>query len=216
MDQGRITRLRKQALALYRKTRLWADKVPVTGWVVGGFVCFAALLMALHTFMGARDASLRLKVQHSFRSAQLQVWVDDDLAYSGKLIGSGKKKLGFIPDSIQGTLSETLEVPSGSHKVKVRVSADDGTVQEDTINADFVRSSQRTLSVVARRSDVALNWQGSAAAIADPPPASSGWFSRYASTLLLTAAGSIISALTGYAVRELPGHIRARQASSKN
>jgi hypothetical protein len=32
----------------------------------------------------------------------------------------------------------------------------------------------------------------------------------------LTAAGSIISALTGYAVRELPGHIRARQASSKN
>jgi hypothetical protein len=216
MDQGRITRPRKQALALYRKTRLWADKVPVTGWVVGGFVCFAALLMALHTFMGARDASLRLKVQHSFRSAQLQVWVDDDLAYSGKLIGSGKKKLGFIPDSIQGTLSETLEVPSGSHKVKVRVSADDGTVQEDTINADFVRSSQRTLSVVARRSDVALNWQGSAAAIADPPPASSGWFSRYASTLLLTAAGSIISALTGYAVRELPGHIRARQASSKN
>jgi hypothetical protein len=216
MDQGRITRPRKQALALYRKTRLWADKVPVTGWVVGGFVCFAALLMAVHTFVGARDASLRLKVQHSFRSAQLQVWVDDDLAYSGKLIGSGKKKLGFIPDSIQGTLSETFEVPSGSHKVKVRVSADDGTVQEDTINADFVRSSQRTLSVVARRSDVALNWQGSAAAIADPPPASSGWFSRYASTLLLTAAGSIISALTGYAVRELPGHIRARQASSKN
>jgi hypothetical protein len=215
MDPERIARFREQILSLYRKTQLWADKVPLTGWVVGGFFCFAALLMAVHTFVGARDASLRLKVQHTFRSAQLQVWVDSDLVYSGKLVGSSKKRLGFIPDSVQGTLSETLEVPSGSHNVRVRVSADDGTVQEDTINADFVRSSQRTLAVVARRSDVALNWQGSAATIPDPPPASSGWFARYASTLLLTAAGSIISALTGYAVRELPGHIRARQASGQ-
>jgi hypothetical protein len=214
MDQELIARFRDQAIAVYKKTRVWTAKVPLTGWIVGGFFCIATLLMALHTAMSAKDASLRLKVQHSFRSAQLQVWVDSDLAYSGRLVGYGKKRLGFIPDAVQGTLSETLEVPSGSHKVKIRVSADDGTAQEDTTMADFVRNSQRTLSVTARHSDLSLNWQGSTAAIPDPPPASSGWFARYASTLILTAAGSIISALTGYLLRELPIHIRARQSAA--
>jgi hypothetical protein len=216
MNQESMAALREKALLIYQKARIRAAKVPLTGWVVGGFCCFAALLMALHTAMSAKDATLRLKVQHGFRSAQLQVWVDDDMAYSGKLTGTAKKKLGFIPDAVQGSLSETLEVPSGAHKVKVRVTSDDGNIQEDTTNADFARNTQRTLSVVARRSDVSLNWQGSTASAPDPPPASSGWFARYASTLLLTAAGSIISALTGYAVRELPGHIRARQSASQS
>ena len=213
MDQESMARLREKASQIYQNVRVRAAKVPLTGWVVGAFVCFAALLMALHTVMVAKDATLRLKVQHGFRSAQLQVWIDDDMAYSGKLTGSAKKKFGILPD-VQGTLSETLEVPSGSHKVKVRVTSDDGNIQEDTVNADFTRNAQRTLSVVARRSDVSLNWQGTTASAPDPPPASSGWFARYASTLILTAAGSIISALTGYAVRELPAHIRSRQSSA--
>ncbi len=211
MNQQSIADLRQKVALVYQKARPWLAKVPLTGWVVGGFFFFAALLMALHTAMSAKDATLRLKVQHGFRSAQLQVWVDDDAVYSGKLNGYARKKFGFLPDTVQGTLSETLQVPSGAHKVKVRVTSDDGDVQEDTTNADFTRNTQSTLSVTARRSDVSLNWQGSTASAPDPPPESSGWFARYASTLLLTAAGSIISALTGYAVRELPGHIRARQ-----
>ena len=210
MNQESIAALREKAALIYQKARPWAAKVPLTGWVVAGFFCFAALLMAFHTAMSAKDASLRLKVQHSFRSAQLQVWIDDDMAYSGKLTGSARKKLGFIPD-VQGTLSETLDVSSGPHKVKVRVTSDDGDVQEDTTTAEFARNSQRTLSVNARHSDVSLGWQGSTASEPDPPPASSGWFVRYASTLILTAVGSIISALTGYALREIPAHIRTRQ-----
>lgn len=213
MNKESIAALREKAALIYQKARPWLAKVPLTGWVVAGFFCFAALLMALHTALSAKDASLRLKVQHGFRSAQLQVWIDDDMAYSGKLTGAPRKRLGFIPDTVQGTLSETLDVPSGAHKVKVRVTSDDGNVQEDTTTAEFARNSQRTLSVNARHGDVSLNWQGSTASAPDPPPASSGWFSRYASALILTAAGSIISALTGYAVRELPGHIRARQVS---
>jgi len=212
MNQESMAALREKALQIYQKARIRAAKVPLTGWVIGGFCCFAAILMALHTAMSAKDATLRLKVQHGFRSAQLQVWVDDDMAYSGRLTGSARKKFGILPD-VQGTLSETLDVPSGTHKVKVRVTSDDGNVQEDTTTADLARNSQRTLSVTARRSDVSLNWQGSTASAPDPPPASAGWFARYASTLLLTAAGSIISALTGFAVRELPGHIRARQSA---
>jgi len=211
MDSKSIADLRKKGLVFYKKARARAAKVPPTAWVVGGLFLTAAAFMAVYTAMSAKDSTLRLKVQHAFRSAQLQVWVDGDLAYSGHLVGSGKKKLGFLPDSLQGSLSETLEVPSGAHKVKVRVAADDGTVQEDSTGAQFVRNASRTLMVTARRSDLALNWQGSSPSASDPPPFSASWFTRYASALMLTAAGSIISALTGFAVRELPGHIRSRQ-----
>lgn len=213
MDQQRIAELRAQAESLYRQGRERLAKVPLTVQVVAAFFLVAAFLMAIYTVLGSRDATMRLKVQHGFRSAQLEVWVDDGRVYSGHLVGAAKKKYGLLPD-VQGSLSETVAVPSGSHRVKVRVTADDGTIQEDTISGDFSRNTQRTLSVSARRSDVALNWQGdvsSSSSGSDPAPSGLGWFTRYASTLMLTAAGSIISALTGYAVRELPGHLRARQ-----
>ena len=214
MDQQRIAEFRAQAESLYRQGRERLAKVPLTVQVVVAFFLVAAFLMAIYTALGSRDATIRLKVQHGFRSAQLQVWVDDGTVYSGHLVGTAKKKYGLLPD-VQGSLSETVAVPSGSHRVKVRVTADDGTIQEDTISGDFSRNTQRTLSVSARRSDVALNWQGDVSSSApDPAPSGLGWFTRYASTLMLTAAGSIISALTGYAVRELPGHLRARQSAA--
>ena len=214
MDQERIADIRTRAEALFRQSRERLAKVPVTLQVVGAFVLFAALLMAIYTAIGSRDATMRLKVQHSFRGAQLEVWVDDSSIYATHLVGAARKKYGLLSE-VQGNLSDTLAVPSGSHRVKVRVTADDGTIQEDTVDAQFSRNTQRTLSVVARHSDVSLNMQGSAASSTpDPPPASSSWFARYAGTLMLTAAGSIISALTGYAVRELPGHIRARQSAT--
>ena len=212
MDQERIAEIRARAQALLADAKARLAKVPVKIQVIGGLLLLAAVFMAIYTVMGSHDATLRLKVQHSFRSAGLQVFVDDDRVYSGKLVGSSKKKL-FFGDSVQGNLSETLHVPSGSRRVRVRVTADDGTIQEDTINAEFSRNAEHTLSVVARRSDVALSWQGTPVSVPDPPPASPGWFSRYASALFLTAAGSIISALTGYAVKELPGHLRSRQTT---
>ena len=214
MDQQRIAELRAGTESLRRQAREQLAKVPLTVQVVAAFFLVAVLLMGIYTAIASRDATMRLKVQHSFRSAQLQVWVDDSTVYSGHLVGSARKKFGLLPE-VQGSFSETLAVPAGSHRVKVRVTADDGTIQEDTIEAEFSRNTQRTLSVLAHRGGVSLNVQGSVAgSTPEPPPASSSWFSRYAGTLMLTAAGSIISALTGYAVRELPGHLRARQAGA--
>ena len=214
MDQQRIAELRAGTESLRRQAREQLAKVPLTVQVVAAFFLVAVLLMGIYTAIASRDATMRLKVQHSFRSAQLQVWVDDSTVYSGHLVGSARKKFGLLPE-VQGSFSETLAVPAGSHRVKVRVTADDGTIQEDTIEAEFSRNTQRTLSVLAHRGGVSLNVQGSVAgSTPEPPPASSSWFTRYAGTLMLTAAGSIISALTGYAVRELPGHLRARQAGA--
>jgi hypothetical protein len=179
-----------------------------------GLFLFAAALMAIHVTLVARDASLRLKVQHGLRSAQLSVWVDDDLVYSGKLVGTMKRKFGIIPD-LQGSLSETLPVPSGTHQVRVRVASDDGSAQESMITGEFARNSQRTLAVNARRSDVSLNWQGADASVTDSSASATGWFSRYAGALMMTVAGSIVSALAGYIIRELPKQIASRRGEAR-
>lgn len=213
MDQDRTASLRARTVAVYQQIRTRARRLPLTVWFILGLFIFAAALMAIHATLVAKDASLRLKVQHGLRSAQLSVWVDDDLVYSGKLVGTMKRKFGIIPD-LQGSLSETLPVPSGTHQVRVRVASDDGSEQESMITGEFARNSQRTLAVNARRADVSLNWQGADASVTDPSAPSTGWFSRYTGSLMMTVAGSIVSALAGYIIRELPKQIASRRGEA--
>ena len=173
--------------------------------------------MAAHTAFVVKDASVRLKVQHNLRGAQLSVWVDSDFAYSGRLVGSARKKFGLIPE-MQGSLSETLAVSSGSHQLRVRVISDDGSVQENSTRGDFPSNSQRTLSIVARRDDLSLTWPGVEAAVSESVSPvqvpNSSWFSRYAGSLLMTIAGSIVSALTGYAIKEIPRQLGSRPSEA--
>jgi sensor domain CHASE-containing protein len=195
------------------KATLWQRagvrrRVPTSAWVIFALFLCAALVMAIHAAVAGHDANLRLKVQHNLRSADLSVWVNDDLVYSGKLVGIVRKKFGLIPD-IQGNMSETLPISSGTKQVRVRVVSDDGSEQENTISGDFVRNAQQTLSVVARRGDLSLSWQHPETAVPETAssvqtPPNPGWVDRYAGSLLMTVAGSIISALTGYAIKELP------------
>jgi hypothetical protein len=80
-----------------------------------GIFLSAAVLMALHTALSGKDASLHLKLQHDLRSADISLWIDGDLAYSGKLKGSLKRRFGLMPDSVQGSLSQVVPVSSGTH-----------------------------------------------------------------------------------------------------
>jgi len=168
--------------------------------------------MGLYTAFSGKDATLRLRVQHSLRSAQLSVWVDGDLTYSESLVGITKRKFGFIPE-VQGSLSKTLLVTPGTHRIKVQV-ASDGNSWENAISGDFVHDRQRTLSVSANRTDVSLNWQATETVGSGSSSSSKAWFSRYAGTLMMTVAGSIISALTGFALKELPKQIVSRQGAA--
>jgi hypothetical protein len=209
MNQESIAQLRAKAGSLYQQARLGIERVPVKARVLLGLFLVAALFMAIHTALTSKDANLHLKLQHSFRDAQLSVWVDGDLAFSGKVTGSTKKRFGLIPtDSVQGTLSQIIPVRSGHHSVRVRIEPDDAAMQEDSTSGDFARNTERELLVSARRSSLSLSWQGTTSS---PVEASSSfaWFSRYAGSLFLTLAGSIMSALAGYAIRELPGRLRS-------
>jgi hypothetical protein len=215
MDPERIAQLRNRAVSAWHKILLWATPVPGRAWIVLGFFFVAALLLALLTAFSTNDSSLHLKVQHSFRSAEISVWVDGDLAYSGHLVGSSRKKFGLIPDTVQGTLSRIVPVPSGQHKIRVRVDPEDGSAQEEIGAGSFPHNGERDLVVSARRGDLTLSWPGTgdlpATTASEEPASPPGWVSRYAGSLFLTIAGSIISAITGYAIRELPAQLRARQ-----
>ena len=199
--------------AAWQVLRKAAERVPPVLRLVLGFALMAVLLLSLHSTFAAKDSGLRIKVQHSFRGAQLSVWVDNDLAYSGRLSGSVRKRFGLIPDSIQGSMSQTFPISSGTHTVRVRCAADNGAVQEDSVVGSFSRNQQRTLAINARSETLNLSWMGDVAA---PVPgdnnSEASLFARYAGTTILTIAGSIVSALTGFALRELPAYIRSRQS----
>lgn len=213
MNREYMAQLRIKATLLYQQGLHWAARIPVKARVVLALFFVAAFLMGIHAALTAKDSSLHVKLQHGFRNAQFSVWVDGDLAFSGKVSGSTKKKFGLIPtDLVQGSLSEVIPVRSGQHKVRVRIEPDDAAMQEDGINGSFSPNRESDLAVSARQSGLSLSWLGTTSAPAETST-SFGWFSRYAGSLFLTIAGSIISALTGYAIRELPARLRSTSES---
>jgi hypothetical protein len=213
MSREPIALLRANTALSYQQTRQWAARVPVLARVVLGLFLVAGLIMTVRTALVAKDASLHLKLQHGFHNAQVRVWVDGELAYSGKVSGAPRKRFGFIPtDSVQGSLSQIIPVRSGQHKVRVRIEPDDATMQEDAIGGDFAHNAERELSVSARQNRLSLSWLGTNIAPAETST-TFGWFLRYGGSLLLTIGGSIMSALTGYAIKALYARLRPNATS---
>src|SRR6266852_4216880 len=212
MNPRHMTLLREKAVLFYQR----AAGIPVNARIMFGLFLAAGVLMAIHTAFTAKDASLHLKLQHDFRDAQVSAWVDDDLAYSGRITGSTKKRFGLIPtDSVQGNLSQIIPVRSGQHNIRLRIEPDDAAMQEDSISGDFFNHTERDLTVSARHSGLSISWQGTGTTRVEAS-ANFGWLSQYAGSLFLTITGSIISALAGYAIKELPARFRSSSDSAPN
>jgi hypothetical protein len=178
-----------------------------------GFVGMTAgviFAIAFLPHLTARSASLRLQMQHSFRSVQVSVWVDGDLACSEHLTGSQRRRFGLLPAGIGGNFSRLVQVSSGRHTVKARVTSDEGYDNTGSITGDFPGDSEITLQIRPRSSgDLDMNWQGMSAMPAD---SGSARYVKYAGSLLMTAVGSLVSALMAYVVRELPNLLRRTSA----
>lgn len=210
MNREAIAQLRAKVSPIGQQVKGLILRVPLKARIILGLFFIAAIFMAIYTAVTTKDAVLHLKVQHGFHNAQVSLWVDGDLVYSGAISGAEKKKFGFLPsDAVQGSLSQMIPVHSGQHTIRVRVAPDDASAQDDTTTGEFARNGERELFVAARHSGLSLAWQGAGTSAPDAPASSSGWLSRYAGSLLLSIAGSIISALTGFAIRELPGRLRS-------
>src|SRR5258706_9698055 len=141
MNRQILAQPRSKAESVYQQARKWAARVPGKARIVLGLFLIAAVLMAVHTAFTAKDASLHLKVQHGFRDARISLWVDDDLAFSGRVTGSAKKRFGLIPTALmQGSLSRIIPGRSGQHKVGVKSDPDDGAGQEDRVGGESALS----------------------------------------------------------------------------
>jgi hypothetical protein len=197
--QASLKSARQQALTLIRKHPL----------AFVGVTAVTVFIIALLPHLGG-SANLRVQMQHSFRSAQVTIWVDGDLVCSEHISGSERRRFGLIPNGIGGNFSRLLPVSAGIHTVKVRVSSDAGYDNIGNITGSFPQGSEVSLQVSPRRSgDLGMSWQGTTAMIADAGPA---WYAKYANSLLMTAVGSLVSALMAYIVKELPNLLRRASA----
>ena len=116
-----------QATAFWRKISAQISKIPITARVLLCFFLFAAVLMGIHTALAGKDSSFRLKVQHSFRGAQLSVWVDGDLTYSARLIGT--PVMVAIPPTVTPISTSLTPVPTiypSMPSIKVQASSHPG------------------------------------------------------------------------------------------
>lgn len=170
----------------------------------------AVFVIALLPHLAGGSASLKVQMQHSFRSAQVSVWVDGDLAASEHITGSQRRRFGLLPAGVGGNFSRLLQVSAGRHTVKVRVTSEEGYDNSSSLTGDFPQDSQVTLQISPRRSgDLDMAWQGTSTMMADAGPA---WYVKYTSSLLMTAVGSLVSALMAYVVKELPNLMRRTSA----
>jgi hypothetical protein len=175
-----------------------------------GITVAAVFLIAFLPHLALRNTNLKVQMQHSFRSAQVSVWVDGNLACAEHVTGSPRRRFGLLPAGIGGNFSRLLQVSSGRHTVRVRVTSDEGYDNTGSITGDFPADSEISLQVRPRSSgDLDMNWQGMSTMPADSGTA---WYVKYAGSLLMTAVGSLVSALMAYVVRELPNLLRRTSA----
>jgi hypothetical protein len=152
-------------------------------------------------------ATLRLKVQHSFRSADIAVFVDGESRYRGKLSGTSKRRFGFR-NNAEGTFSHTLHLHPGYHLVRVQVkSPSDGYSETNEMMVEIGPDKERQLTVTADRRSPTLRMAAqtpeSAAAAAMPT-----WYQNYFTSLSLTLSGTVVSMLFGYLIQQFVGLFR--------
>jgi serine/threonine protein kinase len=107
------------------------------------------------------SSTLDLAVQHQFVDATLYVWVDDKLTLTRTLHGGTQKHL-VVFNGVRGVDSETLQIPAGSHVLRLRALTADHTIDlSKTTSAEFVGGDNKSLQVTfdKHNTQMHLTWQ---------------------------------------------------------
>jgi hypothetical protein len=107
------------------------------------------------------SANLELAVQHQFKEATLSVWIDNKLTLTQPLHGNIRKHL-IVFNGVHGANSETVQVPAGTHLIRLRAqSADQSIDLAKTISLAFTGGDNKTLQVTFNKRNTAMNltWQ---------------------------------------------------------
>ncbi len=154
----------------------------------------------LFTRLFSNPAKVTIVCQHGFRTAELSVWVDGDLTYSGTVNGSSRARLGFLGSRPAG-LYKTIDVPAGRHSIRVRLEADNEAYdQTKLVSANFGEGGDNSLSVSAGRHGLSVVAKGTPDATDDSGIVSSS--RRLASSVMLSIFGSGMSAAIAFLVQE--------------
>ena len=109
---------------------------------------------------------LEIEVDHQFATANLSIWVDDQLAYTHRLEGTDKKRL-IVFHHVQGHEIHAVQVAPGKHHLRVQVTSDrevaakenEGPTellaggsrtydQSDTVEGDFASGQESVLHII--------------------------------------------------------------------
>jgi len=108
----------------------------------------------------AVPSTIEVAVQHQFKEATLWVWIDDNLALTRPLHGGTQKRL-VVFKSIQGTDAEPLQVPAGTHTLRIRAQTADQAIDiSKTISGTFAAGDDKTLHITfdKHNTDMHLVW----------------------------------------------------------
>jgi hypothetical protein len=194
---------------------IWARFQRLSPKVRLGVVSAGVLLIGGLVFSSvfSRSAKLNIICQHSFRAAEVSVWIDSRLIYNGNVSGSAKVPFGLFGNKKSG-LAKVVNVPSGRHSIRVRLTAEaEGYDQMKTVSAVFSEDQDNSLSIGAGRRGLYLSAQGGASVPAESELG--GSYGRFASSFVLSIFASGMSAAIAFIVQEFMRSQKARLALAK-
>jgi hypothetical protein len=176
--------------------------------VVAG-VLLLVLAVGWYWFVAA-SATLTIAGRHSFRQAQVSIWVDGNLKSTFEVSGSAKKKLGVF-QKIDGSFSRSLRVGAGDHTIRVQVhSLTDNSDVIRQCRASVASGTQSTVYVNADRGLLSLSF-ASGSPRTQPEPESSNGYLKLMQSVLMALVGSALSATVGFLVQDF---LKSRKASN--
>ena len=164
-------------------------------------------------FASSQTATLKIQGQHSFRQAELAVWIDGDLTQKFGLTGSARRHFG-LASGVQGSFAKSLHVPAGEHTIRIVIGVPaEGFEKDSEITGDFETKSTHTLYVNAeRRGSPALSWRDGLT-LPKAPSSTLPAYTRTVTSFLFTIGGSMLSAVIGFLVQERLRAFKAKRAA---
>jgi serine/threonine protein kinase len=94
------------------------------------------------------NTTLQIEIHHHFTKAKALVWLDDHLIYTHLLYGDTKIR-ALVFRRVEGSQFETIRVPAGKHRLRVRIqSPADHYDQSQTIADAAMRNGRSTLQII--------------------------------------------------------------------
>jgi len=107
----------------------------------------------------APPASIEVDFEHHLKSGNLRIWIDGDVALDRWLSADSERSIVGIKFR-HGELSDSLDVPPGTHDVRVRLAWDDNS-RTGVVTAHFVEGESRVLRIRIDRftRHLSLDWR---------------------------------------------------------